>query len=214
MKHYSKKLDKLPPYIFSIINVLKKEAFEKKLDVIDLGMGNPDLPTPSIIIDRLVDTIKNHPGTHRYPQAKGMPKLRKAICSWYKKRFDVDLNPDNEAIVLIGSKEGIAHMCMTYLDLGDTALVSNPAYPAHLNNVILAGGKIFDMPLLPENKWIPDLTKIPEKVAKKAKFMILNYPNNPTAAVVEDLSFFKEVVFFNKSFFSPSRKLSVEVIVI
>ncbi|OGS33511.1 MAG: hypothetical protein A2474_08755 [Elusimicrobia bacterium RIFOXYC2_FULL_34_12] len=200
MKKYSKRLDKLPPYIFSIINSLKKDAYEKKLDVIDLGMGNPDLPTPDIIIDRLIDTIKNHHGTHRYPQAKGMPKLRKAICNWYKRRFDVDINPDNEVIVLIGSKEGIAHMCMTYLDIGDTALVSNPAYPAHLNNIVLAGGNIYDMPLLAENKWLPDLSKIPEKIAKKAKFMILNYPNNPTAAVVEDLTFFKEVVRFAKKY--------------
>lgn len=200
MKLYSKKLDKLPPYIFSKINLLKKEAYLKKLDVIDLGMGNPDIPTPDFIINRLIDTVKNHPGTHRYPQAKGMPKLRHAICDWYKKRFDVELNPDNEALVLIGSKEGIAHMCMAYLDPGDIALVANPAYPVHLNGVILAGGKIHDMPITAENRWLPDLTKIPEKVARKAKLMFLNYPNNPTSATVDDLSFFKEVVQFAKKY--------------
>ncbi|MFA5779917.1 MAG: LL-diaminopimelate aminotransferase [Elusimicrobiota bacterium] len=200
MKPYSKKLDKLPPYIFSKINLLKKEAYLKKLDVIDLGMGNPDIPTPDFIINRLVDTVKNHPGTHRYPQAKGMPKLRHAVCDWYKKRFDVELNPDNEALVLIGSKEGIAHMCMAYLDPGDIALVANPAYPVHLNGVILAGGKIHDMPITAENRWLPDLTKIPEKIARRAKLMFLNYPNNPTSATVDDLSFFKEVVRFAKKY--------------
>ncbi|MFH0947635.1 MAG: LL-diaminopimelate aminotransferase [Elusimicrobiota bacterium] len=200
MKPYSKKLGKLPPYIFSIINTLKKEAHSKNLDVIDLGMGNPDLPTPDFIIERLIDTVKNHPGTHRYPQAKGMPKLRKAICDWYKKRFNVELNPDNEALVLIGSKEGIAHMCMAHLDPGDIALVANPAYPVHLNGVILAGGKIHNMPIMAKNKWLPDLTKIPEKVARRAKLMFLNYPNNPTSATVDDLSFFKEVVQFAKKY--------------
>jgi len=200
MKPYSKKLGKLPPYIFSIINILKKEAYSKKLDVIDLAMGNPDMPTPDFIIERLIDTVKNHPGTHRYPQAKGMPKLRQAVCNWYKKRFDVELNPDNEAIVLIGSKEGIAHLCMAYLDPGDIALVANPAYPVHLNGVILAGGKIHDMPLTAENRWLPDLTKIPEKVARRAKLMFLNYPNNPTTATVDDLSFFKEVIRFAKKY--------------
>lgn len=200
MKAYSKKLDKLPPYIFSRINVLKKEAHSKKMDVIDLAMGNPDIATPDYIVNRLVDTVKNHPGTHRYPQAKGMPKLRKAICGWYKKRFDVELNPENEALVLIGSKEGIAHLCMAYLEPGDIALVANPAYPVHLNGVILAGGIVHDMPLLPKNRWLPDLTKIPEKIARKAKLMFLSYPNNPTTAVVEDTSFFKEVIKFAKKY--------------
>ena len=125
---------------------------------------------------------------------------RKAVCDWYKKRFDVELNPENEALVLIGSKEGIAHMCMAWLDPGDTVLVANPAYPVHFNGVLLAGGEIHDMPLLPENRWLPDLTKIPEKIAKKAKLMFLNYPNNPTAAVVEDKNFFKEVVAFAKKY--------------
>lgn len=196
----SKKLNKLPPYIFSIINALKSEAYSKKLDVIDLGMGNPDMPTPEAVINRLVDTIKNHPGTHRYPQAKGMPKLRKTVCDWYKKRFDVEINPGNEAIVLIGSKEGIAHMCMAYLDPGDIALVANPAYPVHFNGVFLAGGKVYDMPLGEKNEWLPDLTKIPEKIARRAKLMFLNYPNNPTTAVVNDISFFKEVVRFAKKY--------------
>jgi len=200
MKEYSKKLKALPPYLFVKINSLKKDAYAKKRDVIDLAMGNPDMPTPAGIVNCLIDTVKNHPGTHRYPQAKGMPKLRKAVCDWYKRRFGVDLDPENEALVLIGSKEGIAHMCMAWLDPGDTALVANPAYPVHFNGVLLAGGEIHDMPLLPENGWLPDLTKIPEKVARKAKLMFLNYPNNPTAAVIEDKNFFKEVVAFAKKY--------------
>ena len=196
----AEKLVKLPPYVFGVINVLKQEAYKKKLDVIDLGMGNPDLPTPAHIVERLCDTVKNHPCTHRYPQAKGMPKLRKAIADWYQKRFDVKLNPENEVLALVGSKEGIAHLCMSYLNPGDVALAPNPAYPVHFNGIFLANGKVFNMPLLEKNGFLPDLTKIPEKVARKAKLMFINYPNNPTAAVVEDISFFKEVIKFAKKY--------------
>jgi aspartate/methionine/tyrosine aminotransferase len=192
----SKKLEALPPYLFTKINLLKAEAYAKKLDVIDLGMGNPDLPTPCNVIDRLCDTVKNHPRTHRYPQAKGMPRFRKAVASWMNKRFGVDVDPDREVLALIGSKEGIAHLCMAYLDPGDIVLVCDPAYPVHFNGVILAGGKVHSLPLLPENKFLPDLSKIPSSVARKAKFLLLNYPNNPTAAVVEDNAFLREVVEF------------------
>ncbi len=194
------KLMKLPPYLFGAINVLKQNAYSKKLDVIDLGMGNPDLPTPPHIVERLCDTLKNHPRTHRYPQAKGMPKFRKSVAEWYKKRFDVDLNPENEVLALVGSKEGIAHMCMAYLNPGDLALVPNPAYPVHFNGVILAGGEAYDIPLLEKNGYLPDLTKIPQKVAQRAKIMFLNYPNNPTTAVVKDMTFFKEVVEFARKY--------------
>ncbi len=194
------KLMKLPPYLFGAINVLKQNAYAKKLDVIDLGMGNPDLPTPPHIVERLCDTVKNHSQTHRYPQAKGMSKFRKSVADWYKKRFDVKLNPENEVLALVGSKEGIAHMCMAYLNPGDLALVPNPAYPVHFNGVILAGGEVFDMPLLESNGYMPDLAKIPQKVAQKAKIMFINYPNNPTAAVVEDIEFFKEVIKFAKKY--------------
>ena len=192
----SEKLNALPPYLFSKINAIKQEAYAKKLDVIDLAMGNPDLPTPKHVVDRLCDTVQNHSRTHRYPQAKGMPRYRKAISVWMDKRFGVSFNPETEIIALIGSKEGVAHLCMAYLNPDDIVLVCNPTYPVHFNGVVLAGGKIHYMPLLEENKFLPDIKNIPDDVAKKAKIMFLNYPNNPTAAVIEDRSFLKEVVDF------------------
>lgn len=196
----AEKLNKLPPYLFGVINALKQEAYAKNLDVIDLGMGNPDMATPSHIVERLCETIKNHPRTHRYPQAKGMPKFRKTVADWYRKKFKVKLDPESEVLALIGSKEGIGHMCMAYLNPGDLALVPNPAYPIHRNGVILAGGGVYDIPILPEKNYLPELEKIPSKVAKQAKLMFLSYPNNPTTAVVEDISFFKEVVAFAKKY--------------
>ncbi len=192
----SKKLTELPPYLFGAIDVLKKEARSKKLDVIDLGMGNPDIETSAHVVERLCDTVKNHPKTHRYPQAKGMPKFRLAVADWYKKKFNVDLNPENEVLALVGSKEGVAHLCMAYLDPGDTALVTNPCYPVHRNGIILAGGQPYDIPISEDNNYIPDLKKIPAEVASKAKLMFINYPNNPTTAVLEDTKFFEEVVEF------------------
>jgi len=196
----SKKLNKLPPYIFSRINQLKLEAYEKKLDVIDLAMGNPDIPTPSHIIERLCDTVKNHPRTLRYPQAKGMPKFRKTVSEWFEKRFNVKFDPEREIIALIGSKEGVAHLCMAFLNPGDLAIVPDPGYPVYYNGVILAGGRVYNMPLLPENKYLPDFTKIPTRICKQAKIMFLNYPNNPTTAIVEDISFFREAVRFAKKY--------------
>ncbi|MFC1512590.1 LL-diaminopimelate aminotransferase [bacterium] len=196
----SERIKNLPPYIFGIINELKRKAYERKLDVIDLGMGNPDLPTPGHIVERLCDTVLHHPRTHRYPQAKGMPKFRKAVTNWYKKRFDIKLNPEKEALALIGSKEGIAHMCMSYLNPGDIALTTSPAYPVHWNGIYLSNAKIHFMPITKESNFLPELQKIPEKTAQKAKIMFLNYPNNPTTAVVEDISFFKEVVRFAKKY--------------
>lgn len=196
----SKKLQNLPPYFLSRINQLKLEAHRKNLDVIDLGMGNPDLPTPPHIVERLCETVKEHPRTHRYPQAKGMPKFRNAIAEWFEGRFGVKLNPEKEVLGLIGSKEGIAHLCMAYLNPGEIALVGNPGYPVHFNGVYLAGGKVHFVPLKKENNYLPDLQSIPEKIAQKAKLLILNYPNNPTTAVVEDLKFFEEVVQFAKKY--------------
>ncbi len=196
----SKKIQNLPRYIFTIINDLKKEAYEKKLDVIDLGMGNPDLPTPSHIVNRLCDSVVYHPNTHRYPQAKGMPKFREAISKWYKKRFDVSLDPETEVLALIGSKEGLAHLCMSFLDPLDYALTTNPAYPVHLNGIYLAGGIPYSMPITEKNDYLPELDKIPEEVARKAKIMFLNYPNNPTTAVIKDKNFFKEVIKFAKKY--------------
>lgn len=196
----SDKIKNLPQYLFAVINDLKKKAYDKKLDVIDLGMGNPDMPTPKHIVDCLCETVTSHPRTHRYPQAKGMPKYRKAMTDWYYKRFGVKLNPEKQALALIGSKEGIAHMCMSYLNPGDIALTTSPAYPVHWNGVYLSNAKIHFMPITEKNNYLPELDKIPEKVARKAKLMFLNYPNNPTTAVIEDPLFFKEVVRFAKKY--------------
>ena len=200
MVNPSDKIKNLPPYLFGVIDVLKVGAFAKKLDVIDLAMGNPDLPTPPAVVERLIDTVTNHPRTHRYPQAKGMPKFRRAVTEWYKKRFGVTLAPETEAVALIGSKEGLAHLCQAYLNPGDVVLVPNPCYPVHYNSVILAGGVVHSMPLLPENGFLPVLKDIPEKVRRQAKIMLLNYPNNPTGAVIEDVKFLEEVVRFAKKY--------------
>jgi LL-diaminopimelate aminotransferase len=176
-------IESLPPYLFSRINELKKKCYEAKLDVIDLGMGNPDMPTPRHIVDRLCDSVKDHPATHRYPQAKGMPRFRRAVSKWMSQRFGVDFNPDSEILALIGSKEGIAHLCMTYLNPGDYVLVCDPAYMVHFNGVILARGRIHPMPLLEENDYLPDFSGIPRRILSRARMMFLNYPNNPTGAV-------------------------------
>ncbi len=200
MPEFSDRLNHLPPYLFTRINQLKKEAYAKKLDVIDLGMGNPDLPPPPIVIDRLIDTVKNHPSTHRYPQAKGMPKFRKSIANWMQRRFGVQVDPEKEVVSLIGSKEGIAHLAMAMLNPGETVLVGEPSYPAHFNGVLLAGGEVHSIPLKPENDFLPELEKIPEQVARKSKLLFLNYPNNPTAAVVPDKAVFKEWVAFAKKY--------------
>lgn len=200
MPDFSDRLNRLPPYLFTRITQLKKEAYAKKLDVIDLGMGNPDQPTPPAIVDRLIDSAKNHTSTHRYPQAKGIPKFRKTIASWMNRRFGVTLDPDSEITALIGSKEGIAHLAMAVLNPGDTVLVGNPSYPAHFNGVILAGGEVYSIPLKPENQYLPELEKIPEEVARKAKLLFLNYPNNPTAATVPDKSVFKDWIAFAKKY--------------
>ncbi len=196
----SRKLKELPPYLFGAVDVLKKEAYRKKLDVIDLCMGNPDMPTPPHIVERLCDTVLNHPRTHRYPQAKGMPKFRRTVAGWYRKKYGVEFNPDNEVLALIGSKEGIAHMCMAYLDPGDTVLVTNPCYPVHRNGIILAGGVPYDMPITEKNSFIPVLEDIPSDVARRAKFMFINYPNNPTTGTLEDTSFFRKVIEFARAY--------------
>jgi LL-diaminopimelate aminotransferase len=200
MVECSQKLSLLPPYLFARINQLKLQAYAKKLDVIDLGMGNPDHATPKAIIDRLCDTVAHHKGTHRYPQAKGMPKFREAVAGWFQKRFSVEFDPEKEIVALIGSKEGLAHFLMAYLDPGDTVLVPDPSYPVHFNGVVLAGGTVEAMPLIRERGWKPDLSAIKPEVARKAKIMILTYPNNPTTAVVDDMQFLKEVVDFARTY--------------
>ncbi|MEN3014146.1 MAG: LL-diaminopimelate aminotransferase [Endomicrobiia bacterium] len=194
----SKKLQQLPPYLFASINKLKLEAYKKNLDVIDLSMGNPDFPPDKEIIKRLCETVLEHPKTHRYPQAKGMPKFRNAIAEWFLKRFSVKLDPEREVLALIGSKEGVGHLCMAFLDPNDYTLIPDPSYPVYFNATILAGGIPYLFKIFPENNYLPDFGKIPQKIVDKAKIIFLNYPNNPTAAVVEDENFFKEAIRFAK----------------
>jgi LL-diaminopimelate aminotransferase len=196
----AQKLQNLPPYIFARIKTLTLEAAKNNLDVIDLSMGNPDLPTPQPIVDRLIETVKEHPRSHRYPQAKGIPKFRKAVADWMMKRFDVKLDPAKEVCALIGSKEGIAHLCAAYLEPGDIVLVPSPCYPVHFFGVVLAGAEAHLLPINEKNNYLPELDKIPEDIARRAKILFLNYPNNPTTAVIEDKNYLKEVIRFAKKY--------------
>jgi LL-diaminopimelate aminotransferase len=190
----SKKVKALPPYLFLEIDKAKRLAKAEGRDIIDLGIGDPDQPTPKFIIDAL-NQAASDPANHRYALDQGMPALRKAIASWYKQRFDVDLNPDKEILPLIGSKEGIAHFPLAYLDPGDLALVPDPCYPPYKGGTILAGGSLHIMPLKESNSFLPDLNKIPYGARKKAKIMFVNYPNNPTNACASD-DFYAQLIEF------------------
>jgi LL-diaminopimelate aminotransferase len=190
----SKKLQSLPPYLFVEIDKAKRKAKVEGRDIIDLGVGDPDTPTPRHIIEALCQAAQE-PANHRYALDQGMPALRAAIKGWYKRRFNVDLNPDTEIIPLIGSKEGIAHCPLAFLNPGDYSLVPDPGYPPYKGGTILAGGKPYLMPLLEQNTFLPDLKKIPLNIRKKAKLMYINYPNNPTAATAE-IDFYREVFEF------------------
>ena len=190
----SKKLTSLPPYLFLEIDKAKRKARSQGRDIIDLGIGDPDQPTPAHVIEKLYHAAQD-PATHRYALDQGMPILRQAIADWYKMRFGVALSPENEVLPLIGSKEGIAHFPLAFLNPGDYALVPDPCYPPYKGGVILAGGKPYLMPLRRENAFLPDLKKIPPRILKKAKIIFINYPNNPTSAVAGD-DFFKNVVAF------------------
>lgn len=192
------RIKNLPPYLFAEID--KKIQLKKAagVDVISLGIGDPVEPTPTHIIAKLNEALKDVQN-HRYPSYYGLPAFRVAIADWYKKRFQVSLDPDTEVLPLIGSKEGIAHIHLAYIDPGDVVLVPDPGYPVYSTGCILAGGESYFLPLKEENDFLPDLSAIPESVAKKAKLMFLNYPNNPTAAVA-GLDFFTEVVEFAQKY--------------
>lgn len=190
----SKKLQSLPPYLFLEIDQAKRKAREAGRDIIDLGVGDPDQPTPEHIIEKLYQAARD-PATHRYALDQGAPVLRQAIADWYKKRFDVELNPENEILPLIGSKEGIAHFPLAFLNPGDYSLVPDPCYPPYKGGTILSGGKPYLMPLREENSFLPDLKKIPHNIRHKAKLIYINYPNNPTSAVAEG-NFYSEVAEF------------------
>jgi len=190
----SDKLKRLPPYLFVEIDRAKKKAREEGRDIIDLGVGDPDRPTPRFIIDAL-HKASLKPEAHKYALDKGLPELRIEIAKWYKRRFSVELDPDTEILPLIGSKEGIAHIPLAFINAGDVGLVPDPCYPPYNSSIIFAGGTPYKMPLLEKNAFLPDLKHITTAVLGKTKTMFLNYPNNPTAAVC-DKSFFKDVVKF------------------
>jgi LL-diaminopimelate aminotransferase len=192
----SRRMDNLAPYLFVEIN--KKIAAKKALgeEVINFSIGDPDIPTPENVINKICQTATD-PANHRYPETFGLPELRQAIADWYKKRFNVILDPASEILPLQGSKEGIAHIALCYIDPGDIALVPDPSYPVYTGGTILAGGEVFYMPLLQKNRFLPDLDAIPENVLKKAKILWINYPNNPTGAIAE-IDFFNNVVAFAK----------------
>ena len=190
----AKRVKQIPPYLFAEIDRKKQELRKKGMDLIDLGIGDPDIPTPQRIIDRLMDAAQDAEN-HRYPSYEGMLDFRTAVAQWYERRFQVSLDPHTEVLTLIGSKEGIAHIPLAFVDPGDYVLVSDPGYPVYRVSTIFAGGTPHSMPLLRENQFLPDLSTIPPQVVEKAKLMFINYPNNPTAAVAER-PFFEEVVEF------------------
>jgi len=184
----------LPPYLFAEIDAKKNEMIKKGVEVIDLGVGDPDIPTPDFIIEALKVGAED-PENHRYPSYQGMRSFRVAVADWYKERFNVDLDPDTEVIALIGSKEGIAHAPLAFIDPGDVGLFADPGYPVYPTSISFAGGEPYGVPILKENDFLPDLNAIPEDIRKRAKLIFLNYPNNPTTAVAEE-EFFKDVVDF------------------
>lgn len=194
----SQRLDKIPPYLFAEIDRKIAEAKAKGHEIISLGIGDPDTPTITSVVEAMHKAIDN-PKNHDYPPYNGTEAFRKASCDWMKKRFGVTLNPDTEMLCNIGSKEAIAHVFFAFVDEGDYTLVPDPGYPVYKNATIFAGGTPYSMPLKAENGFLPDFDAIPEEIAKKSKLMFLNYPNNPTAAVA-DLDFYKKAVDFCKKY--------------
>ncbi|MFW6341929.1 MAG: alanine transaminase [Halothiobacillaceae bacterium] len=186
------RINRLPPYVFNIVGELKARARARGEDIIDFGMGNPDQPTPEHIVEKLVEVARRG-DTHRYSQSKGIPRLRRAICNWYRTRYDVDLDPEHEAIVTIGSKEGLGHLAIATLSAGDTVLVPNPAYPIHPYGSVIADADIRHVRLTPDVDFFEELQRAIKETWPKPKMLILNFPGNPTTQCV-DLEFFEKVV--------------------
>ncbi len=191
-------IKRLPPYAFAIVNELKMKARARGEDIIDLGMGNPDQPTPKHIVDKLIEASQN-PRNHRYSASRGIPRLRSAICDWYKRNYGVELNPETEAIVTIGSKEGISHLMLSILAPGDVVVVPDPTYPIHSYSVIIARGDVKSVPLTKDINFIEAMEKAVKEIWPKPKVLMISFPHNPTTSVV-DLHFFKEVVDFAREF--------------
>ncbi|MGQ9859696.1 MAG: LL-diaminopimelate aminotransferase [Thermodesulfobacteriota bacterium] len=194
----ARRLKQLPPYLFAEIDKLKSELVAKGADVIDLGVGDPDLPTPPHIVEALRRSAQD-PANHRYPSYSGMGDFKVSVSRWYKKRFDVELDPEAEVVSLIGSKEGIAHIPLAFVDPGEPVILPDPGYPVYQAGTVFAGGVPHFVPLRAYRGFLPDLSEIPEDVAQKAKLLFLNYPNNPTAATAE-VDFFEEVVAWAKQY--------------
>lgn len=190
----ARRISDLPPYLFTEIDRKKREALARGVDLIDLGVGDPDIPTPSRVVEKLIEAASK-PVNHRYPNSAGLPEFRQAAADWYRRRFGVTLEPGKEVISLIGSKEGIANMAVAFVDPGDLVLVASPCYPVYPIGTSFNGGRSYFLPLTKENHFLPDLDAIPEDVARQAKMLWINYPNNPTAAVAGK-EFFSRVVDF------------------
>jgi alanine-synthesizing transaminase len=190
------RIKRLPPYIFGIIDSLKMQARRAGEDIIDMGMGNPDIPTPKPVVDKLIEAVQN-PRNHRYSVSKGIFKLRLAITNWYRRRYNIDLDPENEAIVTMGAKEGLSHMVLSIVSRGDVVFVPNPAYPIHPYSVVIAGGDLTSIPIGEDLDFFEGILKATKRTWPKPKLLIISFPNNPTTAVV-NLDFFEKVVDFAK----------------
>jgi LL-diaminopimelate aminotransferase len=190
----AKRIKELPPYLFAEIDRRKRAALARGVDLIDLGIGDPDIPTPSAVVEKLLESASK-PVNHRYPNSSGMLEFRQAVSQWYKSRFGVTIDPDNEVVSLIGSKEGIGNMAVAFVDPGDIVLVASPCYPVYHIGTAFNGGSNHFLPLRKENNFLPDLDSVPADIARKAKLLWINYPNNPTAAVA-DADFYRRVVAF------------------
>ena len=192
--NFARRIEKLPAYLFAEISRKIAEKRAQGVDVISFAIGDPDLPTPEHIVESLREASRD-PANHRYPETEGLPELRDAIARWYERRFGVSLDPQREVLPLIGSKEGVGHIALCFIDPGDVALVPDPGYPVYAVGTMFAGGEAYYLPLTEENGFLPDLEAVPAEVLRKAKVLWLNYPNNPTGAVA-DLEFFERAVAF------------------
>ena len=197
MNIFSKRLNRLPPYMFGKLRQLTHERRQQGIDIIDLAMGNPNQPTPQPIIDKLTEAAQEV-RNHRYSVSRGIYNLRREISWHYERRYGVDIDPNEEAIAVIGTKEGLGHLALALIDNGDLAMVPNPTFPIHMYSIVLAGGSVVSIPLTEENDFIPSLTEITRDIWPRPKVLILSFPHNPTGAVV-DLGFFEEIVAFAKS---------------
>lgn len=196
MEHEFGRIKRLPPYVFNVIGELKQAARARGEDIIDFSMGNPDQPTPQHIVDKMIEATQD-PRTHRYSQSKGIPRLRQAICNWYQRNYQVELDSETEAIVTIGSKEGLAHLALATMERGDSVIVPNPAYPIHPYGFVIAGAEILHVPAIEREQFFADVEKTLRMTWPKPKMLLLNFPANPTTDTV-DLSFFERVVALAK----------------